>query len=162
MLFGFGRVIGERWPTIFRVGFPFDCIDDDEGIGCCCCCCCCWEEIFIELSCSTRWSGLFDNSEIRSRFHQKSWLKRVIQALSSRSKYRSINQTKLEEFLSIIIRSSYQRFQTHSSQYQDKSMHYQSLEILLQCTDQKFYFVKHTRRLVHSHHHCFNSIEFSW
>lgn len=55
-------------------------------------------------------------SEIRSRFHQKSRLKRVIHTLSSRNKYRSIPR---EEFFYShrIFFSTYPHFQRHSNQY---------------------------------------------
>lgn len=100
----FRNVFGLRWPTIFRGGAPVNCI----GGGCCCCCwgkglvgCCnCWYFCVgndDRLKAPLLFIGLYSDviiSEIRSRFHQKSLLNRVIHALSSRNKYRSKYRNK--------------------------------------------------------------------
>ncbi len=86
MFVGLGRPIVERWPTILRVEGLFVGTDDDKLR---------WRKDFVEGVC---WAELPSIvvviSDIRSRFHQKSLLKRVIHALSSRNKYRSMGLKK--------------------------------------------------------------------
>ena len=103
----------ERWPTILRGGTPANCIGGGGAAcwvgwekffvaACCmkCCCCCCWLYLCwvgrggrllfpFWFICWARVTSEVIISEIRSRFHQKSLLKRVIHALSSRKRYRS-------------------------------------------------------------------------